>query len=57
MELLSNDNEERPNQHENSHKLCNETGFPVVNLMVSQWKLRQKLDQNFTMEGKPLWVK
>ena len=26
MEYLSNDHENHPNQHENSHKLCNETG-------------------------------
>ena len=42
------------NQHENSHKLCDETGHPIVNLMENQWKLRQQYDQNFSMEGKPL---
>ena len=36
-----------PNQHENSHKLCNETGNPVVYLMENQ------CEQNFQMEGKP----
>ena len=36
MEHLSNDYEDHPNQHENSHKLCNETGHPIVNLMGSQ---------------------
>ena len=54
MEDLSNDHEDHSNQHENSHKLCDETGHPVVNLMKSQWKLRQQHDQNFPMEGKPL---
>ena len=54
MEHLSNDHEDYPNQHENSHKLCNEIGHPVVNLLESQWKLRQQHDQNFLMEGKPL---
>ena len=54
MEHLSNDHEDRPNQHENSHKLCNETDHPVVNMMESQWKLRQEHDQNFPMEGKPM---
>ena len=44
----------RPNQHKNSHKLSNETEHLVVNLMESQWKLRQQNDQNFPMEGKPL---
>ena len=54
MEHLSNDHEDHPNQHENSHKLCNEMGHLIVNLMESQWKLRQQHDQNFPMEGKPL---
>ena len=42
MEHLSNDHEDHPNQHENSHKLCNEMGHPVLNLIESQWKLRQQ---------------
>ena len=46
MEHLSNDHENHPNQHENSHKLCNETGQPVVNLMESQGKLKQQHDYN-----------
>ena len=46
MEHLSNDHEDRPNQLENSHKLCDDTGHPVVNLMESQWKFKQQLDQN-----------
>ena len=29
MEHLSNDPKDHPNQHENSHKLCDETGHPV----------------------------
>ena len=53
MEHLSNDHEDHPNQHKNSYKLCDEMGHPVVNLMESQWKLRQQ-HQNFPMEGKPL---
>ena len=54
MERLSNDHEDHPNRHKNSHKLCDKTIHSVVNLMESQWKLRQPHDQNFTMEGKPL---
>ena len=52
MEHLSNDHNDRPNQHENSHKLFSETGHPVVNMMQNQWKLRQQHDQNFPMEVK-----
>ena len=51
MEHLSNDHENLPNQHKNSHKLRNETGHPVVKLLETQWKLRQQRDHNFPMEG------
>ena len=37
-----------------SHKLCDEIGHPIANLMESQWKLRQQHDHNFQMEGKSL---
>ena len=36
MEHLSNDQKERHNQHENSHKLYDETGQPVLSFMESQ---------------------
>ena len=39
-----NDHKHCPNQHENSHKQCNERGHPVVNMMESQWKLIQQHD-------------
>ena len=54
MEHHSNDYKKCPHQHENSHKLCNETRHPVLSLTESQWKLRQQHDQNFPMEPKPL---
>ena len=55
MEHLSNNHADHSHQqHKTSHKLCDETGHPVVNLMESQWKLRQQHDQNFPMEEKPL---
>ena len=54
MEHLSNDHKDHPNQNENSHKPRDETGYPVLSLLESQWKLRQQHDQNFPMEGKPL---
>ena len=53
MEHLSNNHEDRPNQHEKSYKLCNDTGHPTFSLMKSHWKLKQH-DQNFPIEGKPL---
>ena len=52
MEHLLNDHKDHPNQH--SHALCDEMGHLVVNVTVSQWKLRQEHDQNFPMEGKSL---
>ena len=36
-----------PNQQKNGHKQCNETGHLIVNMMKSQWKLRQLHGQNF----------
>ena len=54
MEHLSNDHEDHPNQHENSYKLCEGARHPIMNLMESQWKLREQHDQNFPIEGKPL---
>ena len=35
MEHLSNDHEDHPNQHENSHKRFDETRHPVL----SDWKV------------------
>ena len=57
MEHLQNDHTDLPNQHQNSHKQCDETRHPIVNMVESEWKLTQQHDQNFAMEGKPLWNK
>ena len=57
MDHLLNDNKDCLNRYENSHKQCNETEHTVVNMMESQWKLRQQHDQNLPMEGKPLQSK
>ena len=57
MEHLSNDHEDHPDQHENSHNLCSETRHPVLSLLESQLKLRQQHHQNFPIEGKPLQSK
>ena len=35
--------------------LCNETGHHILSLLESQWKLKQQHDQNFPVEGKPLY--
>ena len=40
FKALNFHHEDRLNQHKNSHKLCDETGHPIVNLMESQWELR-----------------
>ena len=53
MKHLSIDQEKHLNQHENSCKLCNEMGHPVLSLLESQWELQQH-DQNFSIKGKPL---
>ena len=42
MEHLSNDHKDNSNQHENSHKLYNETGHLILSLTENQWKLRQQ---------------
>ena len=52
MEHLSNDHGDHPNQHENSHKLCNETGHSVLGLMESQRKLRQQHERNTSIRRK-----
>ena len=54
MKHLSNDHKDCPNQQENNHRLCNETGCPAVSLMGIQWKLRQQHDPNFPVERKTL---
>ena len=54
MEHLSNDHNDHPNLYENSHKLCDEAGNPLLCLKESQWKLGQQHDQNSPMEEKPV---
>ena len=54
MEHLRNDHEDHPNQHKNCHMPRDETGYPVLSLLESQWKLRQQHDQNFPIQGKLL---
>ena len=47
-----------PNQQKNSHKQCNETGHPVVNIMESQWKLRQQHEakKEFCFRKSTEWI-
>ena len=52
MDDLLNDQKDRLNQPENSHKLCDETGHSLLSFMENQWKLRQQQDHNFPMDGK-----
>ena len=49
MKHLLNDHEDHPNQHEKSHKLCNEMGQYILSLLESQWKPRKQHNQNFPM--------
>ena len=41
-DILSNDHENRPNQHKNIHKQYYEIGYAIVNMMESQWKLQAR---------------
>ena len=50
MEHLPDDHEDHPKQLENSHKLCNEWGQPVVNLMETE----RTTWSEFPNDGKPL---
>ena len=45
---------QRPSQSAWELSAMQSMGHPIVNMMESQWKLRQQHDQNFPMEGKPL---
>ena len=54
MKHLSDDQKDCPNQHENINKLHDETEHPILNLMKSQWKLRQQQHQSFSIEVKSL---
>ena len=36
MEHPLNDHKDRPNQHEDNHKLCHEKGHPILSLKESQ---------------------
>ena len=54
MEHLSSDQEDHPNQHENRHKLCDETGHPILSLLECQWELRQQRDHKFSSGGKAI---
>ena len=57
MEHPSNDHEDYPNQGNNSHKLCDELGHPVLKLLKSSWKLIQQHDKNLSLKGKQSYTK
>ena len=40
MNHLSDDQEDHPNQQEDSRKMFDERGLPLLSLKESQWKLR-----------------
>ena len=43
MKYLSNDLEDHPNQHKNSHKLCDEMRHPVVTRRLSIFLICRKV--------------
>ena len=46
MQHLLSDHEDRPYEHKNSRKLCDETS-----LIECQWKLRQKHDKSESQQS------
>ena len=54
MEYLLNDHKDHPSQHKNSHKLCSETGHPVLSLLESQWNPRATTWSEFPNGGKAI---
>ena len=54
MEHLTNVHEDCLSQHENSYKLCDEMGHPVLNLKESPWKMRQQHEQNSQWGGEAI---
>ena len=54
MKRLSNDHKDRPNQQKSCHKLCDEMGCSVGNLMEIELKLIQEHDQNCAMKKKEI---
>ena len=58
MECLSNDQEDHPNHHKNSHNAHSEMGHPVFSLLECQWKLRatvRDLSRKFNYLSKTVW--
>ena len=58
MEHVSNDHEDRPNQHENSQKLCDETGHPVlIKAIVDQTLASEEINKSKRAGlWEPQWV-
>ena len=54
MEHLSNDHEDHPNQHENSHKPCGETGYPVFEFIEKSMETETTTWSEFTNGGKAI---
>ena len=52
MDYFSNDHEDRPNQHKNSHKQSDDMRHYLLSLMKIEWKLRQQHGQHFKIEAK-----
>ena len=57
MEYLPKYHEDHPNQHKNSHKLCDETRNSVSNVTESQWKLRRQMIKSSQWKGSHCRIK
>ena len=51
MEHLSNDHEDHPNQHENGHKLCDETGHPIIEQILTNVRRKKEIQKSRIMRS------
>ena len=54
MKHLSNDHEDHPNQQKDSHKLCDEMGYPVDNFDVKSMETETTTWSEFPNGGKAI---
>ena len=54
MEHLLNDHGDRSNQHENSDRLCDETGHPIENMLEISMETESTTWSEFRNRGKTI---